>query len=46
MSLRPYSVLLKKESHKKAVALLRERYEGVDISDLMQTLLEQWLKSQ
>lgn len=41
-----YSVLLKKESHKEAVALLRDRYEGTDISDLMQALLEQWLKSQ
>jgi len=41
-----FSVLLKKESHKKATLILRERYEGTDISDLMEALLEQWLKSQ
>jgi len=41
-----FSILLKKESHKKAVSILRERYEGMDISDLMQALLEQWLNSQ
>ena len=36
-----YSVLLKKESHKQASLILRQKYEGVDISDLMQALLEQ-----
>jgi hypothetical protein len=41
-----FSILLKKESQKKAVLILRERYEGVDISDLMEALLEQWLNSQ
>ena len=41
-----FSVLLKKESHKEAVRILREHHEGVDISDLMQALLENWLKSQ
>jgi hypothetical protein len=41
-----YSVLLKKESHKQASLLLREKYEGVDISDLMQALLEQWLAAE
>ena len=41
-----YSVLLKKESHKQACQLLREQYDGIDLSDLMQALLEQWLKTQ
>lgn len=41
-----YSILLKKESHKKAGLILREKYEGVDISDLMQNLLENWLKTE
>ena len=41
-----YSVLLKKESHKQASLLLRQKYEGVDISDLMQALLEQWLATE
>ncbi len=41
-----YSVLLKKESHKQASLLLRQKYEGIDISDLMQALLEQWLETE
>jgi len=41
-----YSVLLKKESHKQASLLLRQKYEGIDISDLMQALLEQWLATE
>ena len=41
-----YSVLLKKESHKQASLLLRDKYEGIDISDLMQALLEQWLATE
>ena len=40
-----FSVLLKKESHKEAGIILRQKHEGVDISDLMQALLEQWLKT-
>ena len=41
-----YSVLLKKESHKQASLLLRQKYEGIDISDLMQALLEHWLETE
>ena len=41
-----YSVLLKKASHKQASLLLRQKYEGIDISDLMQALLEQWLETE
>ena len=40
-----FSVLLKKESHKQAGIILRQKYDGVDISDLMQALLEHWLKT-
>jgi hypothetical protein len=41
-----YSVLLKKESHTQASVLLRQKYEGIDISDLMQALLAQWLATE
>jgi hypothetical protein len=41
-----YSVLLKKESHKQASLILRQKYEGVDISDLMQALLAQWIRGE
>ncbi len=41
-----FSVLLKKESHKQAGIILRQKYDGVDISDLMQALLEKWLATE
>ena len=41
-----YSVLLKKESHMQASMILRQKYEGVDVSDLMQALLDNWLKTE
>jgi len=41
-----YSVLLKRESHKHASLLLRQKYEGIDMSDLMQALLEQWVETE
>ena len=41
-----FSVLLKKESHKQAGIILRQKYDGVDISDLMQALLENWLATE
>jgi hypothetical protein len=41
-----YSILLKKESHKRAVLILREKYDGTDVSDLMETLLERWLSTE
>jgi len=41
-----YSILLKKESHKKAGLILRQKYDGTDVSDLMEALLEQWLNTE
>ena len=41
-----YSVLLKKESHKQASLLLRQKYDGTDLSDLMQALLEHWIQTE
>jgi hypothetical protein len=41
-----YSILLKRESHKKAVLILRKKYDGTDVSDLMETLLEHWLTTE
>ena len=41
-----FSILLKKESHKQAGLILRQKYDGIDISDLMQALLDQWLKNE
>jgi hypothetical protein len=41
-----YSILLKKESHKQASLVLRQKYDGTDLSDLMQALLEHWLQTE
>jgi hypothetical protein len=41
-----YSILLKKESHKQASLLLRQKYDGTELSDLMQALLEHWLQTE
>ena len=41
-----YSVLLKKESHKQASLILRQKYDGTDLSDLMQALLEHWIQTE
>jgi hypothetical protein len=41
-----YAVMLKKDSHKQATRILRDRYEGTDMSDLMESLLANWLQTQ
>jgi hypothetical protein len=41
-----YSLLLKKETQRKAAALLRDQDEGLDLSVLVQNLLENWVKRQ
>ena len=41
-----YSVLLKKDSHKQASLILRQKYDGTDLSDLMQALLEHWIQTE
>jgi len=41
-----YSVLLKKDSHKQASLILRQKYDGIDLSDLMQALLEHWIQTE
>lgn len=41
-----YAVMLKKDSHKQATRILRDRYEGTDMSDLMESLLASWLQGQ
>ena len=41
-----FSVLLKKRTHKQAVRALDDLDNGQDLSDLMEQLLDQWLKKQ
>ena len=41
-----YSVLLKKETHRQVTRILRDQEDGPDVSELLQQLLEQWLKTQ
>jgi hypothetical protein len=41
-----YSVLLKKHTHRQVTALLRDREDSPDVSELLQQLLEQWLEQQ
>ena len=41
-----YSVLLKRQTHRQVTALLRDQEDGPDVSELLQQLLEQWLKQQ
>lgn len=41
-----FSVLLKKRTHKQAVRTLDDLDNGQDLSDLMEQLLDQWLKKQ
>ena len=36
----------KKESHKQASLILRQKYDGTDLSDLMQALLEHWIQTE
>jgi hypothetical protein len=41
-----YSVLLKKQTHRKVTSILRDQENGPDVSELLQQLLEQWLQQQ
>lgn len=41
-----FSVLLKRETQREAAAILRGKDEGLDLSGLVQTLLESWIKRQ
>jgi hypothetical protein len=41
-----FSVLLKKETQRKAADILRATDEGLDFSGLVQNLLEDWIKRQ
>jgi hypothetical protein len=41
-----YSVLLKKQTHRQVTNILRDQENGQDVSELVQQLLEQWVKKQ
>jgi hypothetical protein len=41
-----YSVLLKKQTHREVTKILRDQEDSPDVSELLQQLLEQWLKQQ
>jgi hypothetical protein len=41
-----YSILLKKHTHRQVTNILRDRENGQDLSELVQQLLEQWVKKQ
>ena len=41
-----FSVLLKQQTQRQAADILRNQENGQDLSELMQTLLEQWIKRQ
>ena len=41
-----YSVLLKKETQREAASILRQKDEGLDLSGLVQNLLEGWIERQ
>jgi hypothetical protein len=41
-----YSVLLKKQTHREVTKILRDQEDSPDVSELVQQLLEQWLKQQ
>jgi hypothetical protein len=41
-----FSVLLKKETQREATSLLRAKEEGLDLSGLIQKLLENWVARQ
>ena len=41
-----YSVLLRRQTHRKVSSLLREREGGQDVSELVELLLEKWLAEQ
>jgi hypothetical protein len=39
-----FSVLLKRETQREAAAMLKAKDEGQDLSGLVQSLLERWIK--
>jgi hypothetical protein len=41
-----FSLLLKKDSQEEALIRLKKHHKGNDFSDLMQALLDQWLRSE
>ena len=41
-----YSVLLKRQTHRKVSGLLRDRESDQDVSELVEQLLDQWLAEQ
>ena len=41
-----YSILLKKYTHRQVTNILRDQENGQDLSELVQQLLEQWVKKQ
>ena len=41
-----YSVLLKKQTHRQVTNILRDQEDSQDVSELVQQLLEQWVKKQ
>jgi hypothetical protein len=41
-----FSVLLKRETQREAASILRGKDEGLDLSGLVQNLLESWIKRQ
>ena len=41
-----YSVLLKRQTHRQVTAILRDQEDSLDVSELLQQLLEQWLQKQ
>lgn len=41
-----FSVLLKRETQREAAAILRRKDEGQDLSGLVESLLESWIKRQ
>jgi hypothetical protein len=42
----PVQVLLKKQTHKQARRILSDLDDGQDVSELVQSLLEQWVAKQ
>lgn len=45
-SWKQFSVLLQKDTHKQAANILRDKDDGSDLSSLVQSLLEAWIKKQ
>ena len=41
-----YSLLLKRQTHRKVDSILREDENGPDMSELVQQLLDEWLERQ